>query len=160
MEKFYMKNDVLLLELVASEIKSDIKKIVDLKSEFQKFQDKYPVMDEFLLRSKASFLADFYMGIENIFKVIANELNGGLPKGDDWHKRLIFDMTIKISGRPIVISKDLYANLLKFQGFRHIRHTYGFEIDETKLNDLTILFIPTLDRFVDEVNIFIDNILS
>jgi hypothetical protein len=154
-----MKNDRLLLERVSSEIKSDLTKIQNLKEEYQKFQDKYPVIDEFLLRTKASFIADFYMGVEKIFKIIASELNGGLPKGDDWHKRLLFDMTIKISGRSIVISKELYVNLLKFLGFRHVvRHAYGFEIDEVKLNDLNEIFMHTLDRFVEEVKVFAEKL--
>ena len=47
------------------------------------FLEKYPSLDRYLLRTKASFLADFYMGVERIFKIIAEELNGGTPKGED-----------------------------------------------------------------------------
>jgi len=46
-------------------------------------------MDTYLLRAKASFMADFYMGVENIFRTISEELNGGVPRGDGWHKRLL-----------------------------------------------------------------------
>jgi hypothetical protein len=82
-------------------------------------------------KAKASFFADFYMSVERISILIASELNGGIPKGEDWHKRLLLDMSLTIGERPPVLSKKLYEELLKFLGFRHvIRHAYGFDLNE------------------------------
>ncbi len=41
------------------------------------------------LSALAFFLETFYSGIENIFKRIAVELDGGLPQGDAWHRKLL-----------------------------------------------------------------------
>lgn len=92
-------------------------------------------MDVYLLRAKASFMADFYMGVEKIFRLIGEELNGGLPKGEVWHKKLLRNMTLEIKGvRPAIISDELYQDLVKFLGFRHVvRQAYGFQLDENNL---------------------------
>ena len=90
-------------------------------------------------------MADFYMGVEKIFKLIIEELNGGAPRGEGWHKRLLHTMSLEIKGsRPAVISNELYADLLKFLGFRHVvRQAYGFQLDEKKLDDLEKIFQKT-----------------
>ncbi len=122
---------------------------------YHHFLQKYVYMDKYLLRVKASFLADFYMGVERIFKIIAVELNGGTPKGEDWHKRLLLDMSINIGGRNPVISKELYGNLLKFLGFRHIvRQIYGFELDEKKLDEIASIFESVMDELIREIKKF------
>ncbi len=112
-------------------------------------------MDKYLLRTKASFLADFYMGVERISQIIAAEINGGTPKGEDWHKRLLLDMSLNIGGRSPVISKKLYGNLLKFLGFRYfVRQAYGFDLDEKKLEELAAIFELALGEFISEVEEF------
>ena len=82
-------SDELIIERIISEIKEETGSIIVLSNEYKNFLEKYPLLDRYLLRTKASFLADFYMGVERIFKIIAEELNGGTPKGEDWHKRLL-----------------------------------------------------------------------
>lgn len=150
-----MMDDELLAERIISEIKEELSNLLKLRKEYQEFLKKYSSMDKYLLRTKASFLADFYMGVERISKIIAEEINGGIPKGEDWHKRLLLDMSLNIGGRPPVISKKLYGNLLKFLGFRHVvRQAYGFELDEKKLEELAAIFEPVLKEFISEVEKF------
>ncbi|MGA1865802.1 MAG: hypothetical protein ACMUHX_12165 [bacterium] len=60
-----MKNLEMLIERIISEINEEIDKLLNLKSEYQEFLKKYPQMDKYLLRTKASYLADFYIGVEN-----------------------------------------------------------------------------------------------
>ncbi len=144
-----------MVERVISEIKEELSHLVKLRNEYQEFLEKYPSTDKYLLRTKSSFLADFYMGVERIFKIIAVELNGGTPKGEDWRKRLLLDMSINIGGRPPIISKGLYSSLLKFLGFRHVvRQAYGFELDEKKLEELFAIFEPVLEKFILEIEAF------
>ena len=40
-------------------------------------------------RAAGSILHDFYCGIEKIFERIAIRIDGGLPKGGDWHTELL-----------------------------------------------------------------------
>ena len=113
-------------------------------------------IDPYLLRVKASFMADFYMGVEKILKLIVEEMNGGVPRGEGWHKRLLHTMSLEIKGlRPPVISKELYADLLKFLGFRHVvRQAYGFQLDVKKLDELEKIFLKTWKRFLREIKGF------
>jgi len=39
--------------------------------------------------SAALNLHSFYSGAERLFEAIANELDGGLPKGEAWHRELL-----------------------------------------------------------------------
>ena len=95
------------------------------------------------------------MGVERIFKIIAEELNGGTPKGEDWHKRLLLDMNLNIGERPPVISRELHGSLLMFLGFRHVvRQVYGFELDEKRLEALSVHFEPVLEKFIKEREAF------
>lgn len=113
-------------------------------------------MDNYLLRVKASFMADFYMGVEKIFRLIIEEINGGAPRGEGWHKRLLHAMSLEMKGlRPPVISKGLYSDLLNFLGFRHVvRQAYGFQLDVIKLNDLEKIFQKTWKKFSREIKKF------
>jgi hypothetical protein len=108
------------------------------------------------VRVKASFMADFYMGVEKVFRLIIEEINGGTPRGEGWHKRLLHTMSLEIKGlRPAVISKELYSDLLKFLGFRHVvRQAYGFQLDMKKLNELEKIFLNTWKRFLREIKKF------
>ncbi len=122
--------------------------------EYGNFINKYSDhMDIYLLRVKASFMADFYMGVEKIFKIIVEELNGGAPRGEGWHKRLLHTMALEVKGiRPAVISDRLYQDLLKFLGFRHVvRQAYGFQLDEKKLEELEKEFGKTWKIFSREI---------
>ncbi|MCF6149859.1 MAG: hypothetical protein E3K37_14495 [Candidatus Kuenenia sp.] len=148
-------SDELTIERIISEIKEETSSLRALRDEYKNFLEKYPLLDRYLLRTKASFLADFYMGVERIFKIIAEELNGGTPKGEDWHKRLLLDMSLCIGERPPVISKELYRQLLMFLGFRHVvRQVYGFELDEKRLEALSVHFEPVLEKFIEEMESF------
>lgn len=152
-----MKRDEILLKRIKAEILSELKHISRLMDEYHDFLTKYSSqMDSYLLRVKASFMADFYMGVEKIFKIISEELNGGTPRGEGWHKKLLYTMTLEIEGvRPSVISEGLYQVLMKFLGFRHVvRQAYGFQLDEKKLMELEKIFEKTWKQFFREINKF------
>lgn len=154
-----MKKDELFLKRVKTELISELENISKLMDEYNDFCSKYAgCMDVYLLRVKASYMADFYTGIEKTLEIIAEELNGGSPKGEAWHKRLLHAMTLEIKGiRPPVISDILYRDLLKFLGFRHVvRQAYGFQLDEKKLETLEKIFIRTWKRFYSEIRKFYD----
>lgn len=152
-----MRKDKLFLQRIRTEILSELEQVSKLMKEYNDFISKYSDhMDIYLLRVKASFMADFYMGAEKIFKLIVEELNGGTPRGEAWHKRLLHAMSFEVKGvRPAVISNELYQDLLKFLGFRHVvRQAYGFQLDEKKLEELDEIFKKTWKRFSRETKMF------
>jgi len=155
-----MNGDEIFVRRIVSEINAELSNILRLRDEYNEFMNKYKTVDKYLLRVKASYLADFYMGIERIFQIIATEIDGGLPQGEEWHKRLLLNMTIEIEGvRPPVISSDLHNSLRPFLGFRHVvRQAYGFQLDEAKLEELASSFENTVRNFSDEAAKFCDTL--
>jgi len=155
-----MNGDEIVVRRIVSEINAELSNILRLRDEYNEFINQYKTVDKYLLRVKASYLADFYMGIERIFQIIATEIDGGIPQGEEWHKRLLLNMTIEIEGvRPSVISSDLYDSLRPFLGFRHVvRQAYGFQLDEAKLEELAASFENTIRNFSDEVTKFCDTL--
>jgi len=108
------------------------------------------------LRAAGSILHDFYNGVENIFRRVAYELNGGLPAGEDWHKQLLTDMSLEIRDvRPPLISEELKLKLQKYLGFRHVfRNIYGFYLEQEQIKALVKEFPKVLLRLKREVAIF------
>lgn len=91
----------------------------------------------FYNRAAGSVLHDFYTGLEKIFCDISNKINGGLPKGEDWHIKLLRNMAEQNARRPTVISSGLMEELKEYLGFRHLfRNIYGAQLDWSKLKEL------------------------
>ena len=113
--------------------------------------------DTFSLRARGSILHDFYNGIERVFVRIAEELNGGVPKGDQWHRQLVKDMSLEIPGvRPAVIDEDLARSLGDFLRFRHVfRNVYGFALEEQRMRPLEDRLPAVLRAFRRQVGEFL-----
>ena len=108
------------------------------------------------LRAAGSILHDFYNGVENIFRRVAQELNGGLPAGEDWHKQLLTDMSLDVKGvRPPLVSEDLKLKLQKYLGFRHIfRNVYGFHLEQEQIKVMVKEFPRILSWLRREIAAF------
>lgn len=61
------------------------------QSQLQKYQESG---DRDYVDAIALNLQNFYMGVERIFSEIARTLDGSMPKGDDWHQRLLEQMNL------------------------------------------------------------------
>jgi len=122
-----------LIRRLQSEINQEVSSLEALSQELKtlKLRLVYKKVSNLDLRAAGSILHDFYNGVENIFRRVAQELNGGLPAGEDWHKQLLIDMSLKIKGvRPPLISEDVKLKLQRFLGFRHVfRNIYGFHLE-------------------------------
>ena len=94
--------------------------------------------DTFALRARGSMLHDFYCGVERILVRIAEELNGGVPQGEQWHRQVVTDMTLEIPGvRPAVIDAALAEELGDFLRFRHVfRNVYGSLLQAARMRPL------------------------
>jgi hypothetical protein len=114
--------------------------------------------DGYMMRARASILHDFYGGIERIFVRIAQELNGGVPVSEHWHRQLLLDMSLELeSVRPAVISRELHDLLVPFLGFRHLfRNVYGFVMEGERLDRLDARFDEAFLRLQEELRRFLD----
>jgi hypothetical protein len=103
-------------------------------------------------------LHNFYTGIEKVFERIADDLNGGVPGGREWHKRLLHSMTLELPDlRPPVISRETEIALFDFLAFRHIvRNIYAFELDSEKIAILMARFPRALKLLKNDLVGFIE----
>ncbi len=116
--------------------------------------------DTFVLRATASVLHDFYVSVENIFKMICKDIDESLPEGSDWHIQLLRQVSMEIPGiRPRVISKSLMVSLDEFRGFRHVfRNVYGFNLNSKRIKDLLISFPETIKMLERELELFVEQL--
>lgn len=83
-------------------------------------------------------LHDFYTAVEDIFEMVAQDLDGGLPSGPAWHRRLLNSMSVPVEGvRPAWISKETVAWLNDYLSFRHaFRNVYGHRLEWSRMKPL------------------------
>jgi hypothetical protein len=68
----------------------------------------------------AALLHSFYTEIENIFKAIAQEIDGVVPRQAAWHRDLLRQMAAGTPLRGPVISTQLQDQLKPLMAFRHL----------------------------------------
>jgi len=109
-----------------------------------------------IIRACASILHDFYGGVEKIFERIANEIDGGAPRGYDWHLQLLQRMLSPIPDcRPQIINADLGEGLDEFMRFRHVfRHPYGFQLRWQLVKELIEQLPQIHQSFVEQIRAF------
>ena len=83
------------------------------------------------LQGLASYLHQFYTGVESIFERIAVYLDERLPREAHWHADLLDQMSEPERGRrPAVIDEALRVRLGSYLSFRHFfRHAYGYTLE-------------------------------
>jgi len=101
---------------------------------------------DFIARQEVDILADslaaclhsFYTGLESIFESIANEVDGGVPRGDNWHKKLLTQMSAEvIPVRGPVITVTTQERLEAFRAFRHLfRNLYTHKVNPDRIFQL------------------------
>jgi hypothetical protein len=148
------KNSILLIR-IKKEIEAEINGIDRLLQEYRELPRDQGI---YLLRAKGSIFHDFYSAAERIFQKIGEELNGGIPKSEQWHKDLLFDMTLELETvRPRVLSEKIHERMQVFLRFRHLfRNVYGYELRQEKIVQLDEQFEDTLTDFVKEIETFLD----
>jgi len=94
--------------------------------------------DDLYLDSVALNLHGFYSGLERIFTLIAETVDGSVPQGENWHMLLLQQMNMERPRvRPAVISESVSKSLNEFRGFRHVvRNVYTYHFDPAKVEKL------------------------
>jgi len=95
----------------------------------------------------ATVLHSFYNGIENIFGIVAKEIDQHFPKGTAWHRELLDQMTKDNNARGAIIDEQARGILLEYLSFRHFfRHSYSFHLDWTQMKSLVSGLASNWDR--------------
>ncbi len=124
-----------ILKNLQIKVEDELARFEHLLSELQEaLKDDYV---RFRARICAGILDDFYMGVEKIFKEIADKIDLQIPQGKDWHKKLLLQMKIETETRPAVIDEVIYIKIEEYLRFRHMnRNVYGFYFDWDKMSYL------------------------
>lgn len=87
------------------------------------------------LQALASYLHQFYTGVESILERIVDWLQEPKPMGRYWHADLLDQVAEAREGlRPALVDRRLHARLEGYRRFRHFfRHAYGHDLDWRKM---------------------------
>ncbi|NPV06389.1 MAG: hypothetical protein HPY83_00325 [Anaerolineae bacterium] len=80
-------------------------------------------------------LHDFYAGLERLFRLIASQVDGSVPSGQEWHRDWLRQMGLFLKRvRPAVLSPETVKRLDEYLRFRHVvRNVYALELDPERL---------------------------
>lgn len=132
---------------LAEKIKVELDNISQVIAEINKIKDKKKKSTA-ELAGLATFLHNFYSGIENILNQILKEKNISVSKSDAWHKDLL-----KLASENNIISDDLKIELTAYLGFRHFFvHSYGFMLRENDIKNLTDKAEEILNSFKESIS--------
>jgi len=125
--------------LVKAQIGFKINDIDKLFTEYSPIFSKIEVQtpDLFDMTILGSVLDSFYNGLENIFEIIAKNIDGNIPNGNKFHQELLLQMASKTDKREKILNEDLYLKLREYAAFRHFyRHAYSFQMNWEKMRPL------------------------
>jgi hypothetical protein len=117
-----------------------------------------PASADLFLDAVALNLHDFYSGLERIFQFIAAHIDQHVPSGVNWHRDLLHQMQIEITGlRPAVLSPKSVDVLDEYLRFRHVvRNIYTFQFDAGRLEGLVNKLRPSFHIVAKELQDFSD----
>ena len=148
-----------MANLIKEQIRFKINDIDKLFSEydliFKKIEMKTP--DLFDMTILGSVLHSFYNGLENIFEIIAKNIDGIVPNGNKSHQELLHQMASENSKRNEILNEELYLKLREYATFRHFyRHAYSFQLNWEKMNPL----IDNLQTVWNELKLNLENFIN
>lgn len=125
--------------LIKEQIKfkmNDIDKLfIEYDLIFKKIETVTP--DLFDMTILGSVLHSFYNGLENIFEIIAKNIDNSVPTGNKSHQELLHQMASENGMRSEIINEKLYSKLKEYATFRHFyRHAYSFQLNWEKMKPL------------------------
>ena len=146
---------------VIKKIEFELNQIDNLLSEYRdlinKCEDEKPDLIE--LTALASVLHSFYNGVENVFLLIAKNIDNDSPEGANWHKKLLIQMQEENDKRNQVISGDIEDELVELLAFRHFyRHSYSFSLDWEEMKTMVLNLFETWEKFQEDINRFIASV--
>ena len=122
---------------------------------FKKVESNIP--DLFDMTILGSVLHSFYNGLENIFEIIAKNIDKDMPTGNKSHQELLHQMASETANRREVINEKIYLSLREYATFRHFyRHAYSFQLNWEKMKPL----VKSLMNVWSEVKLSLKNFIN
>jgi hypothetical protein len=148
---------------LADRIAGELDEVRRVTRNIQKdWQNFLRTADDGYLKATALDLHSFYTGLERVFRLIAEILDGRLPVGEGWHKLLMNQMALEIQDvRPAVISEATLELLDEYLRFRHlVRNVYSFNLLPEKVQSLVERLPIALDQVTQDVSAFVSLFLA
>jgi len=97
-----------------------------------------PADVEFFVAAAALNLHGFYSGLEHLLELIAAEVDNSRPSGANWHRDLLMQMSLTVTGlRPAVLASQTLTALADYREFRHVvRNVYTFDLRADRVLEL------------------------
>ena len=104
-----------------------------------------------------SVLHSFYNGLENIFEIIAKNVDNKVPSGNKSHQELLHQMASENSYRNEILDEELYLKLREYATFRHFyRHAYSFQLNWEKMRYL----VENIDEVWGKVKVALEDFIN
>lgn len=145
--------------LIKKQIEFKISDIDKLFSEYELIFLKIKLQkpDLFDITILGSILHSFYNGLENIFEIIAKNIDGNVPSGNKSHQELLHQMASENNIRSEVINENLYMQLREYATFRHFyRHAYSFQLNWEKMKPL----VDNLHSIWNDIKLCLKNFIE
>ena len=115
-----------------------------------------PIRLRLITSGLAAEIEKVYTGMESALARIVQFADGELPKGEDWHRRLIRTAALPIpEGRPEIITKETAKSFDELRAFRHeIHHVYEEEILPEHVLNLATTTKFAYSNFVENLLVF------
>ncbi|KAA3595907.1 MAG: hypothetical protein DWQ06_16130 [Calditrichaeota bacterium] len=124
-------------------IDAELENIEEVIAQIPHFK-KLPYLETLELAGTATFLHNFYNGIENILSQVLKSKNIKIAPNASWHKDLLV-----ASHQQDIISEQLKNELIGYLAFRHFFvHAYAFDLYPEKWN----LWLKLSKPFTDNLN--------
>lgn len=147
--------DNLIREQIKFKINDIDKLFLEYDLIFKKIKIETP--DLFDMTILGSVLHSFYNGVENIFEIIAKNIDNSVPTGNKSHQELLHQMASENGIRNEVINEELYSKLKEYATFRHFyRHAYSFQLKWEKMEAL----VDNINYIWGEVKQSLENFIS
>jgi hypothetical protein len=147
------------LREIATDIENELERLTQLEIQIKIVREeiaKNSNLADIFYESLALKLHNFYTGCERIFQIIASELNGGLPSGYDWHRRLLTRMATSQERRPAILTQQTVRGLGEYLAFRHVvRNIYGFELETQRVEYLVQNYFEVWHNFKQDLQNFL-----
>lgn len=110
----------------------------------------------FMTPTLASYVSDLYAGFERISERVAVTLDGGMPRGENWHQELLRQVA-EAGGknRPPLWQGSILLELDDYRKFRHlVVHRYKVDLQGDRVLELAQNMQPLLVRVRAAVTVF------
>jgi hypothetical protein len=116
--------------------------------------------DQLYWDAAALNLHSYYSGLEHLFELIADSIDGTVPHGERWHQDLLRQMASPIPQlRAAVISSATRDMVNEYLAFRHVvRNVYSFNLDPERVARLVRLLADVHPAVVRELRAFADHL--